>query len=160
MADGPILTSFISFCEEDEWPYERIEGEDLLKIDFEGSTGVWVCAARAEEEAEQLAFYSYLPTLVPEDRRAAVAELACRINYHMVVGSFEMDPDDGEMRLRTSLDAEGSELTTSWIRQLVHANVLQMDVFAPAINAVIDGDPPDQAISAALASSEPELEAE
>lgn len=155
MADGPILTSFISFFEEDEWPFERIEGEDLLKIDFEGSAGVWVCAARAEEGSEQAAFYSYLPTLVPEHRRAAMAELVCRINYHMVVGSFEMDPDDGETRLRTSLDAEGSELTTSWIRQLVHANVLQMDVFMPAISAVIDGDPPSEAVSAALTAPEP-----
>lgn len=77
-----------------------------------------------------------------------VAEFITRANYGMVIGNFEMDFRDGEVRYKTSVDVEGSELTYEICRQVVVTNVMLMDRYLPGIMAVITGAlTPAQAIA-------------
>ena len=73
-------------------------------------------------------------------RRHKVAEFITRVNYGMVIGNFEMDYEDGEMRYKTSIDIEGTELAASMIRQLVYANLVITDRYLPGIMRVIYSD--------------------
>ena len=75
--------------------------------DFKGKTGRWECIARAREEERQIIFYSIIDVFAPEDKRHLVAELLTRANFGMIIGNFEMDFSDGELRFKTSLDVEG-----------------------------------------------------
>lgn len=58
----------------------------------------------------------------------------------MVIGNFEMDLDDGEIRYKTSIDIDGDELTPDIIKRLVYANVTMMDEYLPGIIGVIEKD--------------------
>ena len=48
--------------------------------------------------------YSTYPTYVPGPRRQAVADAISRINYVNLLGSLELDMNDGELRVRTTLE--------------------------------------------------------
>jgi hypothetical protein len=140
MAEGQIFNAMVAFFDEDDWEYNSLEGLPILSLVFAGKSGKWVCYAQAREEQHQFVFYSVCPVNAPPNRRAAAAEFITRANYGMIIGNFEMDYDDGEIRYKTSLDVEGIGLTAPLAKHLVYANVIIMDQYLPGILAVIYGN--------------------
>jgi hypothetical protein len=91
------------------------------------------------EKEEQFIFYSYFPVKVSEDRRAVMAEFLTRANYGMIIGNFELDLSDGEVRYKTSIDVEDAELSHALAKHIVYANVLTMDRYYKGLVAVAGG---------------------
>ncbi len=137
MAEQQIFNALIEFFEEDGWDFQWIPDSPVLSMGFSGQNGKWVCYAQARESEEQLVFYSVLSVNVPPDKRHKVAEFITRVNYGMVIGNFELDYEDGEIRYKTSIDIEGTELVASMIRQIVYANLVITDRYLPGIMRVI-----------------------
>jgi hypothetical protein len=136
---GRIYDAMTSFFTTDEWNFDRIPDRPVLRMGFNGDDGQWMCFAQAREEQQQFIYYSVAPVKAPEERRAEMAEFITRANYGMILGNFELDFSDGEIRYKTSIDVEGSELTPALIKQLVYANVLTMDRYLKGIMAVAFG---------------------
>src|SRR5262249_47600370 len=81
-----------------------------------------------------------LPSNVPEEKRVEIAEFITRANYGLVIGNFEMDYNDGEVRYKTSVDVEGGELTPKMIENLMRANLMTMDRYFAGVMGVLYGD--------------------
>ena len=125
---------------------------------FIGNNGEMTCFAQVRPDLEQFIFYVVMPMRVPEEMRAAMAEFLTRANYGLVVGNFEMDYEDGEVRYKTSLDVEDTEATTELLRHIVYANVTTMDRYLPGILAVLGGGKsPAEAVAAIDEAKEPDL---
>jgi hypothetical protein len=135
----PLLEAVISFFKENHWQFVLVKEHSTLRLAFEGQHGRYDCYAQARETQQQLVFYSIYPIITPEDRRGVVAEFITRANYGMVLGNFELDYSDGEIRYKTSIDVEGDRLSSALIKQLVYINVSMMDEYLPGITAVLDG---------------------
>lgn len=135
-----ILEEIIDFFTEDDWPYTKIKGEPVLLTAFQGENGKWNCSAKARVEQEQFVFYSICPVNAPENKRLAIAEFLTRANSGMIIGNFELDFADGEIRYKTSIDVQGDFLSFELIKQLVYANVTMMDEYLPGIKSVIESD--------------------
>ena len=136
---GQIYQEMVKFFQEDEWPFYPVEGQPVLQTAFEGKNGKWACFARAREQQEQMVFYSICPVNVPEHKLMAVAEFLTRANSGMILGNFELDFTEGEIRYKTSIDVEGDRLSFALINRLVYANVTMMDEYWPGIMSVIYG---------------------
>ena len=140
MTRGQIFNSLVAFFEDDQWNFSGVDNLPVLSLSFTGRSGKWLCYAQAREDQEQMVFYSVCPIYAPKTRRTAVAEFITRANYGMIIGNFELDFADGEIRYKTSIDVEGSRLTAAMIKQLVYANVVIMDRYLPGLMRVIYGD--------------------
>lgn len=70
--------------------------------------------------------FSIYPIFVPENRRTAVLEALNRINHSLVYGNFEMDPADGEIRVRTTVESEG-EIPESMMDRVLNSNLSVSD---------------------------------
>jgi hypothetical protein len=138
--DGQFFEEIVNFFKEDNWPFVQIEGEPLLQMVFQGDNGKWTCYAKARDDQEQFVFYSVCPVNAPDSKRLAVAEFLTRANSGMIIGNFEMDFEDGEIRYKTSIDVEGDSLSSALIKRLVYANVMMIDAYLPGIMSVIYGD--------------------
>ncbi len=136
---GELFDVVVQFFTEDDWPFEIVEGRTMLRTAFQGENGRFRCFAQTREEQYQFVFYSGLYNNTPEDKRAAMAEFLTRANYGMVIGNFELDFSDGEVRYKTSIDVEGDRLTTALVKQMVYASVARMDSYVPGIMAVMYG---------------------
>lgn len=136
----PILDALSGFFESDGWSVDPVPGQSSLRMQFRGKSGTWACYAQARERDRQFLFYSVCPVSVPEARRAAVAEYLTRANYGLLIGNFEMDLADGEVRCKTGMDVERTELTDDLVRPAVYANVVTMDKYLPGISSVVYGD--------------------
>ncbi|RLC80351.1 MAG: hypothetical protein DRJ03_21855 [Chloroflexi bacterium] len=145
---GQILETVLKFFSDDEWPFSRLGERPILRTGFAGDNGEWTCYAQVQEEQERFIFYSVCPVKAPEEKRPAMAEFLTRVNYGLVIGNFEMDFSDGEIRSKTSADFEGDRASVAVIKNLVYANVLTMDLYLPGIMSVLYGDvSPAQAIT-------------
>lgn len=133
----PIMDSIRSFFDADDWTYEEIEGRNILRLRFSGETANWTCYAQVREEQERFMFYSTLETKAPEEKRLAVAEFLTRANYGLLIGNFELDFSDGEIRFKTSVDMEDNTFTPKFIQNMVYMNVLMMEKYLPGLMSVI-----------------------
>jgi hypothetical protein len=138
--DGQIFAEMVNFFQQDEWPFNPVEGQPVLQTAFEGKNGKWACFARAREQQQQMVFYSICPVNVPENKLMAVAEFLTRANSGMILGNFELDFTDGEIRYKTSIDVEGDRVSFALIKRLVYANVTMMDQYWPGIMSVVYGE--------------------
>lgn len=134
-----IFDTVVQFFEQDAWSFSQPVDEPILQTGFQGDNANWTCYAEVREEYEQFAFFSVCPVNAPEGKRMAMAEFLVRANYGLVIGNFEMDFDDGEIRYKTSLDVRGDELSVSLVKNAVYMNVLMMDRYLPGIMAVLYG---------------------
>lgn len=139
MSEEQIFNAMVAFFEEDNWEFQWLKDTPVLSMGFSGRNGKWQCYAQARELQQQFVFYSVCPLNVPEDRLQIVAEFLTRANYGMIIGNFEMDFEDGEIRYKTSIDVDGTELVSALIRQMVYANVVVMDHYIGGIMRVIYG---------------------
>lgn len=147
-----IYQTVSDFLRSDRWAHDALPGQPVLRVYYQGANGRLICFAQAREAENQLVFYSYSPERVPEDRRLPMAEFLARANYSLVLGNFEMDFADGELRFKTSIDVEGMSLTPELVKPVIYANVLTMDEYLPGILAVIQADKsPAEALEEVLA---------
>lgn len=136
----PLFEQIVNFFTQDDWEYKKIQGQPTLLLAFQGKNGTWTCYAKAREQQQQFAFYSICPVNAPETKYLAVAEFIARANSGMIIGNFELDFTDGEIRYKTSIDVEGASLSFPQIKRLVYTNVTMMDEYLPGIRSVIDAD--------------------
>ncbi len=134
---GRILDAIEHFLQEDDWPYNLIEGRTVYKTGFEGKNGQFTCYAQERTEQEQFVFYSIFPVRAPDNKLTEVAEFITRANYGMIIGDFELDYADGEIRYKTSVDIEDVDLAEPLMRHLIYANVLTMDKYFPGLMRVL-----------------------
>ena len=144
---GPIFNQVKAFFDQDGWPYEQLEDQAILRLEYEGENGKWRCYAHVIEERQRFVFLSSLANYVPKLMKLEASEYLTRANFGMEVGNFEMDFSDGTVRYRTSVDVEGGELTPVMIKNLVYVNIAVMDQYLPGLRKVVkDGMEPEKAI--------------
>ncbi len=141
---GRVFDEMWDFFEADGWSPVRLEDDagtprDWLRAGFKGEQSQWQVFGQAREDEEQFVCYSSLDLRVPEDRRLAVAEFIARANYGMIIGNFELDFSDGEVRYKTSVDVEGVQLSHALAKGVVYPNVLTVDRYVKGIYGVAFG---------------------
>lgn len=137
---GSIFDLVVEFFETNNWSFNRIQDETILALGVSGKNGKWTCYAQAKEDQEQFVFYSVCPVNASEERLDGIAEFITRANYGLVIGNFELDYSDGEIRYKTSIDVEGDRLSRALIEQVVYANLSIMDLYLHGIMAVLYGE--------------------
>ncbi len=141
-----ILEMTVAFFDGISWDYSRHANKPILSMRHQGKKGAWRCVAQARESEtqHQFLFYSVLDSFTPPDKRPAMAEFLTRANYGMIIGNFEMDFSDGEVRYKTSIDVSANieHLTDAQLRSVVFTNVLMMDKYFPGLMSVMYLDRP------------------
>lgn len=146
-----------NYFAEQGWPVTKHAELPVLRFEYQGDNGEWVCFTRIKETSDQVIFLSVLEEKVPEDKRVKLAEFLTRANFGLNIGNFEMDFEDGEIRYKTSLDVSQGRLTTGLFDPLVKASLVAMDDYLPGIRAVLAGTAtPKQAVEDVLAKIEDE----
>lgn len=91
------------------------------------------------EDWQRVMTLTFYPMRAPEARRTAMAEAINRINQSLVFGNFEMDPEDGEIRFRTTVEAP-SAMDYKMFDRVFHSNLSAADRYFPALMAVAYGN--------------------
>lgn len=95
----------------------------------------WVLLVHADEDERTCACWSVFPQCVEPDHRAVVAQFLMEANYEASVGAFEMDPADGEIRFRTSVDVGDAPLDDRLLARMIRRNIEGMGHAYPMLAA-------------------------
>jgi hypothetical protein len=134
---GRLFDTLVSYLQEDEWKFTRLEGEDTIVLTFNCANATYLCYAQARESQQQIVFYTIYPLRAPEEKRSLAAEFAARVNYGLVLGNLELDMNDGEVRYKTSADVGAAEFTLPLLRSLMQINLSTADRYYPAFTALL-----------------------
>ena len=135
--DADLLAKVATFLAQEGWSSEQVGEQMLLRTAFQGEHGQWTCYAHCRADVDQCLFYSVAPVRAPEVLRPAVAEFVTRANWGLLIGNFELDYADGEVRYKSSLQLNGTPLTAELLHPLIYGNVVVMDKYLPGLQAVI-----------------------
>ncbi len=70
----------------------------------------------ADDEQEVLCIIGYFPVKVPESRLEAMYKVINDINYKLLVGSFAIDSDDGELIFQVVNNADGGAINNEVVK--------------------------------------------
>lgn len=144
-----LFAAFERFFLEQEWPVKVLPDQNLIVMGVQTEAGPVEAVVQVYEQAGQAVFHTLLPLKASEDRRLAVMEFVTRANFGMLLGNFELDLRDGEVRYRTTLLVPDSEPTMAQIGVVVYTNLSMMDRYRPGLEAVMErGEDPNAAVLA------------
>jgi hypothetical protein len=131
-------------------------GTDPSVVSLQASTraGPWTTYVWTREADSQVVVHGVVPWPVPDSSRGPVSRYLTLANYGLLMGNFEMDLSDGEVRFKTSLDFEGCELEVRLVRNLIAANLRALERYLPGLVAVVNGGDPEAAVAAVEGSPE------
>ena len=156
------LAFFARYLDERKWPCNRLADGSTLLSGFNGAEALWDFNLTARQKSADLFLLgvnSFIPNKVRPERRAACAELLSRLNFELMLGCFEMNYDDGELRFRTSVLLPGANITSGIVEHLVGFNLSTVDECLKSVLAVLYSDAtPEQALQAQLERGESKVE--
>ena len=128
------------YLDANDWNYTADEEKGYFSASCrlkDGSVRIILDVAEAEDWRRVLV-YSTFPVYVPQQRRAAAVEGIARINYTMIYGNLEIDLADGEVRVRTVVEAV-EPLGDAMIERALGANLDIAGRYYAALLAVAFG---------------------
>jgi len=135
-----LFEQMLEFLSAEGFDYERHDQEHAVRIEHQGSDIEWACIAQAWEDSRVFAFYSVSPLRPTPAHLARTSELIHRINVGMLAGNFELDLDDGEVRLKTMVGfGPGGAWSDELARVVVYTNLAAMNHYIVSLLSVITG---------------------
>jgi hypothetical protein len=108
------------------------------------------CSFRFDKTGDVLQILIQYPVMVKEKFRPAAMEFITRANYGLVIGNFEMDCNDGEVRYHVSHLMEDGRLEDETIQRLFGTGMGTADRYFPALMRVLfAGETPSEAVDLA-----------
>jgi hypothetical protein len=105
------------------------------------------CHFRFDRTGEVLQIHVHYPLLVKEKFRPVAMEFLARTNYGLVIGNFEMDLKDGEVRYHASYLMSEGRLEDETIGRLFSTALNTADRYFPALMRVLfAGESPQDAV--------------
>lgn len=123
--------------DETELTYEMLGDGEIIRSQF-ALSGVDVSVYCQGDNQSLVVVVVSFPIRVQRDSQAAVGEFLHRANYSLARQVWEMDYDDGEVRLRVHVDTcFGSALQPDVFRAILDYAILMAEAYFPFLNAVI-----------------------
>ena len=136
-----------AFFAKTEWPFDVDDSRRCFRSHFSGQFGRWPFVAIVAEDSSGILVLSLLPAIAPVGRRDACLDLLNRANYQLSDGCFEMDPDRGQVRFRTSLLVPEEGVSLEAVELLIGVNLQTADHnFAAIMRVVYASQAPREAL--------------
>jgi len=128
---------------------ERDETVAGFHIEFGAGVPVTTAFAAIAPDSQRFVFYINLGVNVEPAQRDEMSRLITRVNWRLMVGSYDMDFDDGHVRFRMAIDFHDGELTENLMRNAILTAMNAIEAYAAALLSVaIGAQSAEQAIRA------------
>lgn len=133
-----LFERLVALVDHEGFVFERHDDARAVRIPYRGTDTEWSCIAQVWEEARVFACYSVSPLRATENLDAAGAFVNLA-NIGVLVGNFEIDRSDGEIRFKTSVGFGPSEWSDDVARVVLYTNLEAMDHYALSLLRVVTG---------------------
>ncbi len=143
-----LLEQIKSFLSDKGWRFAEFPGSRTLLLMSGGKHGIFPSLLQVHPEHRLVTFHSVVQDRVPAEKRLAMAEFIARANYGLLVGNFELDFSDGEIRYKVSVHLADAELTAEMLNSLLQINFNTVDRYLPGLKSLLWNDmTPEDAVA-------------
>ena len=95
-----IAEEIEQFLRDDDWNFDTADENGVIRFSVSLKCKFRKCRVMIQVRKNSYLVISVLPITADEETRAAVNEFITRANYGLILGNFEMDLSDGEVRYK------------------------------------------------------------
>jgi hypothetical protein len=147
-----IADAVKAYLDEGDWNYKEVQ-DGVFGGGLSGDNSNYQFLCITDEESRTFRFYLNINQAIPDDKRPLVSEFLTRANYGLMIGNFELDFTDGEVRYKTSTKVLDGELSANSIDYLIGVNLHTIDRYFPGIMKVCYSDASPEVACALVESS-------
>jgi hypothetical protein len=116
------------------WKSQINLSDNIIKLQMGGDNGSFSLIIHVIEDREQLVICAIIPTNTPASKRLAMAELITRINDSILIGHFDLDFEDGQVRFRVNSNYDSAmSVSMDVLERNIMTAIITMDKYLPAI---------------------------
>jgi hypothetical protein len=135
-----LFDQMLAFLDREGVPYQIHDERNAVRVDHEGQRVEWACIVQVWEDERVLVCYSVSPVRPTGDTITATSEFVHRANIGLLVGNFELDLDDGEIRFKTSVGfGPRGEWSDELARVVFYTNLASMEHYVVSLLGVVTG---------------------
>ncbi|GAA1771730.1 YbjN domain-containing protein [Nocardioides hankookensis] len=150
-----LFDQIIELLGQSEYDYQVADEEEVLRLALEAPEGSWTAYVRVMANGICVVYSKPEFDAAPE-HRAATSEFMTRVNFGILIGNFEMDWSDGEVRFKTAFDADAGLVPAALVVNTIDGNIANMHQYLPALQGVATGEMTvDEALEACGRSEPP-----
>jgi hypothetical protein len=141
-----LLQQICNFLREKQWSF--VVQEALSRITLKVSTDdekTYSVELHVRANVGIIIGMLRYPRKCDPDNLERMLKFLSRQNFELFMGGFEMSPETGVLKYRNSIDVESLELNADFIDNFVRGVATFGVLYAPALNAVLDGKSLDDA---------------
>ena len=145
---GTPFQALVDHCEANELSFAIFREEKRIRLNICRRHALYTCHLRISNDDEIFQIHMNYPVLAKDEKmRPQVTEFFTRVNYGLVLGSFELDLRDGESRYHISHIIGEGRLEDEVIRRIIGSALSTADRYFPAYMRVLfGGDTPEDAV--------------
>lgn len=132
----PIAQAIEALFNREGWKIQR-QDERTYSFGFRGQNNRYDFRARIGERNNTLSIYAVLPMQAPNNKLHETAEFLHRANYGLIIGNFELDFRDGEIRYKVSIDMEDNVPNPDHINSMIDCALAMSDRYIPGLGQVV-----------------------
>ena len=135
-----IKTTVINYLDKQGWHHQQMQDRETVTLNLRTDISNYRLAFDFKEELDLVILYVLHEQNVIESKRSEVAEYLTRANYGIVLGNYEMDFTDGEIRYKVSIDVEDGVLSEAMVENMISASIASVDRYFSGLMAIQYGD--------------------
>ena len=139
MRVASLFETIKQYFELDGHDFRQLPNHEALEMGVAGDNGSYRLVCVVDPDRTIARFLTFVEGKVPDARRRDVMEYLTRANYGLLLGNFELDLNDGEVRFKCAIDVEGGEVTHTQYQNLLYVAVSMLDRYFPGLQRVIQG---------------------
>ncbi|EDL59233.1 YbjN domain-containing protein [Gimesia maris] len=144
--------NIVSFLESHDLKYDAIPDKSVILLNITGKQATYQMLIKVED-GRHVQVFGVSPISVPEGARSDIAVAIAAANYGLIIGKFELDMSDGEVRFHVALPFDGELPGHDVLSRVVLTPIAMLDKYMPAFLAVIYGNEvPAEAVACVEAS--------
>ena len=140
MDSEEIVDAVRDFLDDDDWKYEYDAERKIIRADIILDCKLKHASLRIKVRETSYNVYISLPINADKDTLPNVIRYTTMANYGLIPGNFEVDVEDGEVRFRTFVNADGlSGLPTAVIKDSIYCGWNIVEHYGDGLAALIMG---------------------
>jgi hypothetical protein len=135
-----IANAINNFLVEDDWHFSFDDQCGIFKFELRMKGNVKKINYVIDVQEDSYLVYAFSPIGAdPEDEKimSSMAEFACRANYGLKNGNFEIGMEDGEIRFKSFVDCEGTMPTLEVLKNSIYCPAAMYARYGMAILDII-----------------------
>lgn len=134
-----IKEAIEQYLKNDEWNYTFDEERELIRCGINLRNRLKECRIIADIDETKYLTLALINLNCDEEHRDELAKLLTLINYGLIIGNFEMDYDDGEIRYKVATNCKDCIPSQAVIEDSMMIPAVMFEQFGDAILDVMFG---------------------